>query len=74
MTELGPFIYLKSYRVLVCQICHYGCISDEVCTHLRNRHKYMTPAARYQVVEAVDRLPGIIKNQSQLAAEFQLSS
>uniref|UniRef100_A0A0D2YEW6 Uncharacterized protein n=1 Tax=Fusarium oxysporum (strain Fo5176) TaxID=660025 RepID=A0A0D2YEW6_FUSOF len=35
------------------------------------RHKYMASAARHQVAEAVDRLPGIIKNQPQLAAEFQ---
>jgi hypothetical protein len=71
MEELNPFIYFKSYRVLVCQTCHYGCVADEVPTHLRSRHKSMTPAARRQLAEIIDKLPGIIKNQSQLAAEFQ---
>ncbi|EXL40817.1 hypothetical protein FOCG_16761 [Fusarium oxysporum f. sp. radicis-lycopersici 26381] len=71
MEELSPFVYFKSYRVLVCQTCHYGCVADEVPTHLRSRHKSMTPAARRQLAEIIDNLPGIIKNQSQLADEFQ---
>ncbi|KAH7199215.1 hypothetical protein BKA60DRAFT_601312 [Fusarium oxysporum] len=71
MEELSPFVYFKSYRVLVCQTCHYGCVADEVLTHLRSRHKSMTPATRRQLAEIIDKLPGIIKNQSQLADEFQ---
>ncbi|KAJ9412682.1 hypothetical protein QL093DRAFT_1995809, partial [Fusarium oxysporum] len=66
-----PFSYLNTYRVLVCQTCRYACVSDEVPTQLRSKRKDMTPAARCQVAEAVSENPGIIKNQSQLAAEFR---
>jgi len=71
MEELSPFICFRSYRVLVCQTYHYGGVADKVPTHLRSRHKSITPAARRQLAEIIDKLPGIIKNQSQLAAEFQ---
>jgi hypothetical protein len=69
--ELEPFVYLKTYRVLVCLKCRSGCVSDEVPTHLRSKHKDMAPATRRQVAETVNEIPGIIKNQIQLAAEFQ---
>ena len=55
----------------MCQTCHSGCVADEVATHLRSRHKSMTPPARRRLAEIIDNLPGIIKNQSQLADEFR---
>ncbi|KAF4458828.1 hypothetical protein FALBO_14430 [Fusarium albosuccineum] len=69
--ELRPFIYLKTYRVLVCLDCRFGCVSDEVPTHLRTKHKNLAPATRRQVAETVNEIPEIIRNQIQLATEFR---
>lgn len=68
---MDPFIHLPEYRIAVCKKCHFGCVSEEVVTHLRVRHRDMTPAERRGVSAMIKRIPRIIRNQAELS-EIQL--
>ena len=68
---MDPFIHLPEYRITVCKKCHFGCVSEEVVTHLRVRHRDMTPAERREVSAMIKRIPRIIRNQAELS-EIQL--
>ena len=61
-----PFILLLEYKLLVCQLCQFGCVADEVATHLRTRHDDIDPESRRKLVETIQKLPHVLRNQSQL--------
>ncbi|KAH7111691.1 hypothetical protein B0J13DRAFT_404246, partial [Dactylonectria estremocensis] len=63
---MDPFVYLARHRIAVCKECRFACVSDEVATHLRIRHSHMTPAERRKVIQEVEKLPSILRNQAEL--------
>ncbi|KAL6405826.1 hypothetical protein AUP68_10965 [Ilyonectria robusta] len=67
---MEPFVYLERYRVVICKKCGFACVSNEVPTHLRIRHRDITPTNRNKAAKNIERIPGIIKSQSELA-DFQ---
>ncbi|KAL6411744.1 hypothetical protein AUP68_04118 [Ilyonectria robusta] len=67
---MEPFVYLERYRVVICKKCGFACVSNEVPTHLRIRHRYMTTTNRNKAAKDIQSIPGIIKSQSELA-DFQ---
>ncbi|KAH7109811.1 hypothetical protein EDB81DRAFT_704547 [Dactylonectria macrodidyma] len=64
---MEPFIYLLQYRVVVCKICGFACVSDEVATHLQVRHRDLPPAERHKIAEEIGKIPNIIRNQQGLS-------
>ncbi|KAJ0129663.1 hypothetical protein HZ326_27239 [Fusarium oxysporum f. sp. albedinis] len=61
-----PFILLPQYKILICQVCQFGCVADEVATHLRTRHHDINAESRRKLAEIIQKLPHILQNQSQL--------
>ncbi|KAH6953953.1 hypothetical protein BKA56DRAFT_707727 [Ilyonectria sp. MPI-CAGE-AT-0026] len=64
---MEPFMYLLQYRIVVCKICGFACVSDEVATHLQVRHHDLPPAERHKVAEEIKKIPNIIRNQQGLS-------
>ena len=42
-SAIYPFILLSTYCLLVCQICRFASVADEVATHSKTRHRYFIP-------------------------------
>ncbi|KAH7199165.1 hypothetical protein BKA60DRAFT_411898, partial [Fusarium oxysporum] len=61
-----PFVLLPQYKILICQVCQFGCVADEVATHLRTRHHDINAESRRKLAEIIQKLPHILQNQSQL--------
>lgn len=68
-----PFVYVSTYRVVICAICRFACVANEVGTHLRTRHRDISTIERQIIIKAVQQTPNIIRNQAELR-EFQLPS
>ncbi|CAJ2500810.1 Uu.00g036630.m01.CDS01 [Anthostomella pinea] len=68
---MEPFIYLTQLRVLICKECGFGCIANEVQSHLKAAgHASRTAQQQKSVAEAVQQLDGIIRSQQQLQETF----
>ncbi len=64
---MEPFVHLPAFGFVACTTCRYACIADEVATHLRHHHsESMNVDRRKVVVEAVAKIPDIIRNQEEL--------
>ncbi|KAH6986796.1 hypothetical protein EDB80DRAFT_756491 [Ilyonectria destructans] len=61
-----PFILLPRYKILVCQVCQFGYLADEVATHLRTRHYNIELHSRRKLLEKIQKLPDVLRSQSQL--------
>ncbi|KAL9563885.1 hypothetical protein ACKAV7_011920 [Fusarium commune] len=61
-----PYVLLSTYRLLVCQICGFASVTDEVATHLKTRHRAIQPEHRQGLVEKINQIPNIIRNQDEL--------
>ncbi|KFA78363.1 hypothetical protein S40288_09973, partial [Stachybotrys chartarum IBT 40288] len=68
---MEPFVYNARYRVVICKTCGFACVSNEVPTHLRNRHRQLPSAQRKDIAETIANLPDIRRNQNDLL-DFQL--
>ena len=66
MDALYPFVKLPEYPFVICKICQYAYIANEVETHLRRHHRGMGKGARSRVVYEVKAIPGIIRSQERL--------
>lgn len=63
---MDPFVHLPRYSIVVCKTCGFGCVADEVATHLQQRHRDLTLVERRAVEQAVHRLPNLIQRQDDL--------
>lgn len=71
MDILSPFVKLPEYPFVICKICQYACVANEVETHLRRHHHNMGKNARSRVIYEAKAIPGIIRTQNKLQ-HFQL--
>ncbi|EXK77216.1 hypothetical protein FOQG_18067 [Fusarium oxysporum f. sp. raphani 54005] len=65
-SAIYPYVLLSTYRLLVCQVCGFASVADEVATHLRTRHRDIQPEHRQGLVEKVNQIQNIIRNQDEL--------
>lgn len=63
---MEPFVYLPTYSIIVCKQCEFGCVADEVTTHLRARHSDISVPKRRCIQQAIQFIPGVIRNQADL--------
>lgn len=63
---MDPFVHLPANRVVICSVCRFACVANEVATHLRTRHRDISPAKRQNIVEAVEQTHNIIRSQAEL--------
>ncbi|KAH7169695.1 uncharacterized protein B0J16DRAFT_393500, partial [Fusarium flagelliforme] len=61
-----PYVLLSTYRRLVCQVCGFASIVDEVATHLRTRHRDIQPERRQELVEKIKQIPNILHSRDDL--------
>ncbi|KAI8401188.1 hypothetical protein FOFC_18057 [Fusarium oxysporum] len=48
-SAIYPYVLLSTYRLLVCQVCAFASVADEVATHLRTRHRDIQPERRQEL-------------------------
>ncbi|KAI8416962.1 hypothetical protein FOFC_03275 [Fusarium oxysporum] len=65
-SAIYPYVLLSTYRLLVCQVCGFASVADEVATHLKTRHRDIQPEHRQDLVEKINQIPNIIRNQDEL--------
>src|SRR5690242_12865342 len=68
---MEPFVYDNRYPFVFCQQCKWACIVKEIGTHLAGFHATIQPTTRKAIIEEIQRIPGLIGNQTQLA-KYQL--
>ncbi|KAM7210794.1 hypothetical protein V8F06_013819, partial [Rhypophila decipiens] len=62
--EMEPFVHLPEYPFLICQMCGYACVANEVATHLGKQHHEIKPNERSRIAKLIGEIPGIIPNQA----------
>ncbi|KAK2758592.1 hypothetical protein CKAH01_05640 [Colletotrichum kahawae] len=63
---MEPFVHDTQYSILICTLCKYAVIANEVTAHLRNHHRSITAKARSKVARLVGDIPSIIRSQADL--------
>jgi hypothetical protein len=67
---MEPFIHLAEYSFMVCKVCQFACVADEVATHLRKSHSHLTPKERTTITTTIKAIPDIIYSQAILRRDF----
>lgn len=49
---MEPFAILSPYDMLVCMVCRYCVLANEIPRHLKDQHPQLTPAERLAIFEA----------------------
>ncbi|QKD56906.2 uncharacterized protein FOBCDRAFT_203955 [Fusarium oxysporum Fo47] len=65
-SAIYPYVLLSTYRLLVCQVCGFASVADEVATHLRTRHRDIQPERRQELVEKIKQIPNILHSRDDL--------
>jgi hypothetical protein len=61
-----PFVILPEYQLLVCELCGFATLPNEVNTHLRTKHKDITLVCRHRLVGQVKAIPNLLQDLSKL--------
>ena len=61
------FIYLAEFPFVICKECRFGCVADEIATHLQVQHSYIKSEVRKTISTAVQSTPGIVHKRAELA-------
>lgn len=64
--DLQPLTQLCEFRLVVCTICQFACVAEEVLGHLRTRHRDVPLTQQQAVAQAVRELD-VIQSQAELA-------
>lgn len=70
---MEPFVHLKQFQLVICSRCGFACVANEVEAHLRIRHKSILLHERRIIIEAIQRVPNIIRTHAELV-KFQFPS
>ncbi|KAH7111676.1 hypothetical protein B0J13DRAFT_659876, partial [Dactylonectria estremocensis] len=71
--ELGPFVHLPQYNVVVCRLCRYAVVAKEIPSHLLHQivhQRQFTSQERQDIKGRIEAIPGILKTQEALQ-DFQ---
>jgi hypothetical protein len=68
---IHPYVILSTYRLLVCQICGFASVADEVATHLRTRHRDIQPQHRQDLVEKIEQMPDVFRSRDKIRRYLQ---
>ncbi|PON20110.1 hypothetical protein TGAM01_v211033 [Trichoderma gamsii] len=63
---MDPFVYLPEYPFVICSVCKFACVANEVAAHLQQQHIPATAAEVRRISDVVKAIPGIIKTQEEL--------
>ncbi|KAH7231099.1 hypothetical protein BKA59DRAFT_536212 [Fusarium tricinctum] len=70
-SAIHPYIVLSTYRLLVCQVCGFASVAEEVATHLRTRHRDIQPQHRQDLVEKIKRIPDVFRSRDEIRRYLQ---
>ncbi|KAK2736676.1 hypothetical protein CKAH01_18891 [Colletotrichum kahawae] len=63
---MEPFVHDTQYSILICTLCKYAVVANEVTAHLHNHYQSITAKARSKVARLVSDIPSIIRSQADL--------
>lgn len=66
-----PYIVLSTYRLLVCQVCGFASVADEVAMHLRTRHRDIQPQHRQDLVEKIKQISDVFRSRDEILRYLQ---
>jgi hypothetical protein len=61
-----PFVIIPEYQLLVCKLCGFATLPNEVNAHLRTKHKNIALECRRRLVEQVKAIPNLLQDQAKL--------
>ncbi|KAH7205208.1 hypothetical protein BKA60DRAFT_545465 [Fusarium oxysporum] len=70
-SAIYPYVLLSTYRLLVCQVCAFASVADEVATYLRTRHRDIQSERRQELVEKIKQIPNILHSRDDLRHYLQ---
>ncbi|KAJ0129915.1 Uncharacterized protein HZ326_26981 [Fusarium oxysporum f. sp. albedinis] len=65
-----PFVILPEYQLLVCELCGFATLPNEVNTHLRTKHNDIALESRRKLVEQVNAILNLLQNQVKLQLPY----
>ncbi|KAK3935637.1 hypothetical protein QBC46DRAFT_461975 [Diplogelasinospora grovesii] len=65
---MEPFVHVREYPFVICKTCQFACVTDEVAGHLRRWHDSIQASERAEISQAVQQIPGTIRDQFGLRA------
>lgn len=63
---MDPFVRLPEYPFVICRVCTFACVVDEVPAHLKKHHITINASERQRIHTVVSTIPGLIRNQAEL--------
>src|SRR3569833_2820161 len=66
MIIMEPFVYLADFPFIICKLSKIACVANEISTHLLLFLVVFFFCLCYTIVQAIDTIPGIIRDQSGL--------
>jgi hypothetical protein len=70
-SAIHPYVVLSTYRLLVCRVCGFASVADEVATHLRTRHRDIQPQHRQDLVEKMKQMPDVFRSRDEIRRYLQ---
>jgi superfamily II DNA helicase RecQ len=64
---MDPFVKLPEFPFVICRICRFAYVANEIEPHLKKHHKGIEAAARREIANQVQNIAGIIENQRGLS-------
>ena len=69
---MEPFVLCPPYRVIICRICRYAVLPDQIHPHLASTKHRISMSKRQMIAAHVMETPNLIQNREQLQREFQI--
>ncbi|KAL7916971.1 hypothetical protein ACQKWADRAFT_325022 [Trichoderma austrokoningii] len=63
---MDPFVHFPDSLFVICSVCKFACVANEVTAHLRQQHIPATAAEVRRISDVVKAIPGIINTQEEL--------
>ena len=64
--NIYPFAHSPQYAVLVCQLCQFACLAEEVPRHIQQRHEEISFEERRRIAQSVLSIPNLLRNTGDL--------
>jgi len=66
MIIMKLFVYLAEFPFVICKSYKIAYVANEILIHLKKQYAAISTSQRYAIVQTIDTIPEIIRDQSKL--------
>ncbi|KAH7116672.1 hypothetical protein B0J13DRAFT_653302 [Dactylonectria estremocensis] len=63
---MEPFIHITEFPIVICKVCKFGCVANEVQGHIERKHTTITEEKANSIIKTVNEITGLIHSQAGL--------